>query len=69
MTSRNVILPLEGMPGSSVKDIARDMIAVAKRMDIMVSLNMNGVHLLALPSTTLAEIQRDYETQIRSAHD
>ena len=55
------------MPGSSVKDIARDMIAVAKRLDLMVSLDMNGTHLLALPSSTMTEIQRDYEAQLQCA--
>ena len=46
---------------------AREMIATAKRLDIMVSLDMNGTHLLALPTSTMAEIQRDYETQLRIA--
>lgn len=67
MSHWNVILPLEGMPGSSVQDIAREMIAVAKRLDLMVSLNMNGTHLLAVPTSTMAEIKRDYEAQLGRA--
>ncbi|MFS0736917.1 hypothetical protein ABC347_07695 [Sphingomonas sp. 1P06PA] len=67
MSRYNLILPLEGLAGSSVKDIARDMIAVSKRLDIPVSMNMNGTRLLAFPNSTMAEIQRDYEAQLESA--
>ena len=67
MTRHNVILPLEGLAGASVKDIAREMIAVSKRLDVAVSLNMNGTRLLAFPTSTMAELQQDYEQQLRSA--
>ena len=52
------------MAGGSVRDIAREMIATAKRLDIPVSLNMNGTRLLVFPTSTMAEIQRDYEAQL-----
>ena len=67
MTRRHpsaLILPLDALAGSSVKDIARDMIATSKRLDLPVSLDMNGTHLLAFPDSTMAEIGRDYETQL-----
>ncbi len=67
MTRRHpftLILPLEALAGSAVQDIARDMIATAKRLDLPVSLDMNGTHLLAFPDSTMAEIRRDYEAQL-----
>lgn len=70
MTARrrcNIMLPMEGMAGSSVKDIARDMVATAKRLDLAVSLKMNGTFLLAFPDSTIGEIKADYETQLDSA--
>lgn len=69
MTRHNLILPLEGMPGSTVKDIARDMQAAADRFGMMVSLDMNGARLLAVPGGSVADIRKDYEAQLRSADD
>lgn len=60
----SIILPLEGLAGSHVEDIAREMIATAKRFDMPVSLAMNGTRLLAFPNSTMAEMREDYETQL-----
>ena len=67
MILSNLILPLEGMAGSAVKDIAADMQTAADRFGMMVSLDMNGTHLLAVPGGSVADIKRDYEAQLRSA--
>jgi hypothetical protein len=68
MSERNVILRLEGLAGSAVKDIAADMQSVSDRLALPVSLDMNGTHLLTFPGSSVAEIKRDYEQQLRSAH-
>ena len=67
MSGHNVMLRLEGFAGSRVKDIAADMQATANRLDIAVALDMNGTDLLTFPGASVAEIKRDYETQLRSA--
>lgn len=59
-----VILPLEGNASSLVQDVAKGMIAAAKRFGMPMSLGMNGTRLLAFPTSTLAEIRRDYEAQL-----
>ena len=40
------------------------MIAAAKRFEMPVTLDMNGAHLIAFPTSTLADIRRDYEAQL-----
>ncbi len=67
MIRHNVILRLEGMAGASVKDIGADMQARSDRLGLAVALDMNGTHLLTFPGGSVAEIRRDYETQLRSA--
>ncbi len=67
MTERNVILRLEGLAGSSVKDIAADMQAVSDRLCLPVALDMNGAHLLTFPRMSVAGIKRDYDAQINAA--
>lgn len=67
MTERNVILRLEGLAGSSVKDIVTDMQAVSDRLCLPVTLDMNGAHLLTFPRMSVARIKRDYDAQINSA--
>lgn len=64
MTERHVILRLEGLAGSSVKDIATDMQSVSDRLGLAVSLDMNGTRLLTLPGMSVGQIQRDYEAQL-----
>lgn len=64
MTERNVTLRLEGIAGSSVKDIAGDMQSVSDRLGLPVALDMNGTHLLTLPGMSVGEIKRDYEAQL-----
>lgn len=56
-----LILPIDALAGSHVKDVASDMVAFAVQLDCGVSLNMNGVHLIAFPHTKVADIKRDYE--------
>jgi hypothetical protein len=67
MTERNVILRLEGLAGSSVKDIVTDMQAVSDRLCLPVALDMNGAHLLTFPRMSVAWIKRDYDAQINVA--
>lgn len=61
-----LILPLDAIAGSSVKGIARDMIATAKRLDIAVSMSLNGTRLLAFPTSKLMDLQLDYDAQLAS---
>lgn len=65
MTERNIILRLEGLAGSSVKDIAADMQSVSDRLGLPVALDMNGTHLLTLPGMSVGQIKRDYEAQLK----
>ncbi len=67
MTERNVILRLEGLAGSSVKDIVTDMQAVSDRLCLPVALDMNGAYLLTFPRMSVARIKRDYDAQINAA--
>ncbi len=64
-----VILPLDGLVGSSVQDIARGMIAAAKRFDMPVSMAMNGTRLLAFPESTMKDLREDYERQLMAAEE
>ena len=64
MKRYNLTLPLEGIAGSSVQDVAADMIKAAKRFDMGVTLNMNGAHLIAFPDSTVASLRADYEAQL-----
>ena len=61
-----VIVPLEGLAGSHITDVAAGMISLAKRFGAPVSLDMNGARLLVFPNSTLWEVRQDYEAQLQS---
>lgn len=66
MRDGNLILRLDGMPGSHVKDIGIEMIDVANRLGVIVGVAMNGTRLMAIPGrTTIDDVQRSYEAQIK----
>ena len=69
MTRTTLILPLDALVGSPVKAIVRDMIATSKRLDLPVSMALNGTRLLAFPTSTMAEIRRDYEAQLAAGNE
>lgn len=69
MARTTLILPLDALPGSSIKDIAQEMIATAKRFDMPVKLSMNGTRLLVFPTSTLGEIRGDYEQQLMAGEE
>lgn len=69
MTARrhNIIVPVEGFAGSSIRDIGRDMIDLSVKLDAPVSCGVNGTRLLAFPTSTMKELQADYERQLHAS--
>ena len=66
MTSRLVsILKIRGIAGSHIRDIAADMMRLAKLLDVMVECEINGTRLLATKASTEAEMRADYELQLK----
>ena len=62
-----LVLKVEGLAGNMVQNIARDMIRLAGLLDVMVECNVNGVTLLAVTGTTIADLERQYKKEAPDA--
>lgn len=66
-----VSLRLEGVIGSKPEDCAREILRVAKILDVVTLLDYNGVEMFALPHDTeegvLEQFQRTLEIHLRQA--
>ena len=59
-----IYVEAKGIAGSSVEECAKGMIELSRKLGVMVSLNFNGVHLLANEMDSVFEIERKYLAEI-----
>ena len=62
-----LVLTVEGIAGSTAQNIARDMIALSVQLDLMVTCNVNGAMLLAVPSSAGADLELQYKREVPDA--
>ena len=60
----NLSIKVEVIAGSDIKEVCEEMIALSSRLQVMVTVNFNGIHLNALSGDDAAVMVSEYHRQI-----
>lgn len=60
----NLSIKVEGIAGSDIKEVCEEMIALSMRLQVMVTVNFNGIHLNALSGDDATVMVSEYHRQI-----
>ena len=57
----SISLHVEGIAGGTVSQIAQEMVALANRVNIMVTCDVNRCHIIAMPGDRPKDVERQYD--------
>ena len=60
---QNLVMKIDGIAGSSPKQVASDIVKLSKRLGVMVSTNFNGINMIATPVSSVNKILKEFEME------
>lgn len=63
----SIVLKVEGMVGRSIQNVADELVRVSRLLNMMVTSDFNGFHLMAVPTTSAQRLVADYHQWLNQA--